>query len=151
MEGRGSVWAFAWAEDSRIEAFEALRASVRMLGVRKGGLGVKVSLFGKELILPVHRLVAQASRGKYFLLPARVTLLAQEKAWWEGGRRGRREYDEISDQSRKLGMRQLGEKFQDSRPAARAGREETVDVWADCFQSAIALDFAIINTHLLAH
>ena len=108
-----------------MEAFEALRAPSRILGVRKGGLGVKVSLFGNELMLPVHRLVAQASREEYFLLPARVALLAQEKAWWKGGRR---EDDEISDQSRKLGMRQLGEKFQDSRPAARAACEETVDV-----------------------
>ena len=143
MEGRGLLWAFAWAEDSRMEAFEALRAPSRMLGVRKGGLGVKVSLFGKELILPVHRLVAQARSREYFLLPARVTLFAQDKAWWEGGRRGRREDDEISDQSRKLGMRQLGEKFQDSRPAARAC-EETLPICADCFQFAIALYFAII-------
>ena len=58
MEGR------AWADDSRMEAFEALRASARMLGVRKGGgLGVKFSLFGKELMLLVDRLVAQVVRG----------------------------------------------------------------------------------------
>jgi len=62
MEGRGLLWAFAWAEDSRTEAFEALRVPARMLGVRKGGLGVKVSLFGKELMLPVDRLVAQVVR-----------------------------------------------------------------------------------------
>lgn len=128
MEGRRPPWAFAWADDSSMEAFEALRAPSRILGVRKGGLGVKVSLFGNELMLPVHRLVARASREEYFLLPARVALLAQEKARLEGGRRGRREDDEISDQSRKLGMRQLGEKFQDSRPAGRAACEETVDV-----------------------
>lgn len=122
-----------------MEAFEALRAPSRILGVRKGGLGVKVSLFGNELMLPVHRLVARASREEYFLLLARVTLLAQERAWSEGGRRGRREDDEISDQSRKLGMRQLGEKFQDSRPAARAACEETLSMRADCLHFAIVL------------
>lgn len=36
--------ASAWAEDSRIEALEALGAGERMLGGRKGELGVNVSL-----------------------------------------------------------------------------------------------------------
>jgi len=53
MARRGSLYALACAEDSRTEAFEVLRAPARMLGVRKGGLGVKVSLLGKELMLTV--------------------------------------------------------------------------------------------------
>lgn len=59
MAGRGSLCAFA--EDSSTEAFEALRALVRMVGVRKGGLGVKVSLLGKEDILLLDKPVTQAS------------------------------------------------------------------------------------------
>lgn len=53
MSARESPCMFAWAEDSRTEAFEGLRVPARMLGVRKGGLGVKVSLLGKEVILRV--------------------------------------------------------------------------------------------------
>lgn len=45
------TWAFAWAEDSRTEAFEALRLVARILGVRKSGLGGKVSLRAKEVMV----------------------------------------------------------------------------------------------------
>ena len=86
-----------------MEAFEALRAPVRMLGVRKGGLGVKVSLFGTELMLPVDRLVAQVARGFPLAeLPctsachASCAGVGKEKAWWERGRRG---YDEMDQGS----------------------------------------------------
>jgi hypothetical protein len=51
MARRGSLYALACAEDSRTEAFDALRVPARMLGVRNGGLGVKVSLLGKEVML----------------------------------------------------------------------------------------------------
>lgn len=86
-----------------MEAFEALRAPVRMLGVRKGGLGVKVSLFGMELMLPVDRLVAQVARGSPLAeLPctsachASCAGVGKKTAWWERGRRG---YDEMDQGS----------------------------------------------------
>jgi len=37
-------WPSAWAEDSRTEALEAFGAEAKMLGGRKGELGVNVSL-----------------------------------------------------------------------------------------------------------
>jgi hypothetical protein len=40
--------ASAWAEDSCMEALEALGAGERMLGGRKGELGVNVSLAGED-------------------------------------------------------------------------------------------------------
>jgi hypothetical protein len=43
-----SVIASAWAEDSRVDALEALGAGDRMLGGRKGELGVNVSLAGED-------------------------------------------------------------------------------------------------------
>lgn len=70
MEGRGLLWAFAWADDSRMEAFEALRASVRMLGVRKSGLGVRMALLEKESMMALYWLSFPNCR-----VPARVTLL----------------------------------------------------------------------------
>ena len=87
MARRGSLYALACAEDSRTEAFEVLRAPARMLGVRKGGLGVKVSLLGKELMLMVIQ-PGRTSRERHpfleCLVLAYVTLLApggQDKAW----------------------------------------------------------------------
>ena len=74
-----------------MEAFEALRASVRMLGVRKSGLGVRIALLEKESMMALYWLSFLNCR-----VPARVTLLLapggqKKKAWWE---RGRREDDE---------------------------------------------------------
>jgi hypothetical protein len=62
MSARESPCMFAWAEDSRTEAFEGLRVPARMLGVRKGGLGVKVSLLGKEVMVMVIGLATQGLR-----------------------------------------------------------------------------------------
>jgi hypothetical protein len=45
-------------------------------------------------------------------------------------------------------MRLLGERIQDSTPAARAAREETLPMCADCSQFAIYLDSAIIDSHV---
>ena len=78
MARYGSLCALACAEDSRTEAFEALRVPASMLGVRKGGLGVKVSLLGKELMFAG----VQSGRTRYEETPllrlpcvlARVTL-----------------------------------------------------------------------------
>ena len=55
-----------------MEAFEALRvAPVRMLGVRKSGLGVRISLLGKESMVLLNG-------AEHFLLPARVTPCAPD-------------------------------------------------------------------------
>lgn len=55
-----------------MEAFEALRvAPVRMLGVRKSGLGVRISLLGKESMVLSYG-------AEHFLLPARVTPCAPD-------------------------------------------------------------------------
>lgn len=88
-----------------MEAFEGLRvAPVRMLGVRKSGLGVRISLFGKEsMVLLLYGV-------EHFQLPARVTPCApdgRENAWFE---RGRRE-DEINQ-----GCASLAREFKIPRP-----------------------------------
>jgi hypothetical protein len=62
-----------------------------MLGVRKGELGVKVSLLGNDVILMVFSLPSHASRKQ--LLLARGTLSAPDRrkkrfgAWEKRGRR----------------------------------------------------------------
>jgi hypothetical protein len=66
-----------------------------MLGVRKSGLGVRISLLGKE------SMVLLLFGAEHFQLPARVTPCApdgREKAWCE---RGRRE-DEINQECASL-------------------------------------------------
>jgi len=117
MVRRGSLWAFAYAEDSCTEAFEDLRAPSRMLGVRKGGLGVKVSLLGKELMLPVYPGRTDREGKLLDCLVQRVSRCLRQvgeiKAWW---RRGRRE-DEINQGN--LGMRVLGGRIRDPNAQAR--------------------------------
>lgn len=105
-------------------------APARMLGVRKGGLGVRVSLLGKEAMVLLYRVGALPLAGARHAACARWAR-KRKKAWWQ---RGRRE-DEINQDARAW--------RENSRFLARckgAGCEETLPICADCVQFAIVLD-----------
>jgi len=133
MARRGSLYALACAEDSRTEAFEALRVPARMLGVRKGGLGVKVSLLGKELMLASQCPGAQET-------PLGGMPCASVCHAATATRLGRSVADEgmrsIKEDRNALAWRESRE-FKDSSAGRVAGREETLPMFADCWNSAV--------------